>query len=375
MDSRGNNNQFRSVALIQRRDLTRFSSTVPAELRDDAVPPTERRRAPLRDAIPVEREEALRPREHVSAYLGESSVVSVSRRSERGLATGRDENEMPREGRLERRSRREERAPKRRSRFKLVMGKARERYDDYDDEYAEYDDYTDYEDDFDDYEDEYDDYETYDDDWSDDDSDLDDEPYESEIDLTIHHRRRRNRFDDAPQDDPDRNPYIYDYNGRRRGLADPQGRRSRSHATNGGIRAIPQAIGSAVVGIANHIPRGGVMFILVVAITVVMLFAPLRDLYVANRRLDTLQATYDALLAENDSIRSELESLQSREGIENEARARGYVEPGETKVVVNGLPEDESDPAADAVHDIELPDDRPWYIRTLDAVFGYEPEV
>ena len=243
--------------------------------------------------------------------------------------------------------------------------------DEYEDDYEDEFEYE-YEDEYqDDYEDEYDEpYEDAEDDW-------DDEPYESEIDLTIRHHRRHNRFDDVPQDDPDRNPYIYDYNGRQRGLADPHGRRSKSRRIGDGIRAIPRAIGSAAVGIASHLPRGGVMFVLIVALTVVMLFAPIRDLYIANRRLDTLQETYDALLAENDSIRSELESLQSREGIENEARARarGYVEPGETKVVVNGLPEDESDPAADAVHDIELPDNRPWYIRTLDAVFGYEPEV
>lgn len=465
MDSRGNNNQFRSVALIQRRDLARFNSAVSAELSDEATPPTERRRTPLRDAVPVERDESVwrretdrgerqvrgrgrrsfgrtplydgdrelsddPPREHVSAYPGESSVVGVSRRGERGLwvddgmdeETEREERASSRSRRDERRQRderpaREEHAPKRRSRFRLIMGKSREQYDsDYDDEYADYDNYPDAEDDYDnrdaarasrrnayaepdeydgyddydDYDEEeeddwgdagYDSYDEYDDyvegeaDWDDTEYDSDDEPYESDIDLTIHHHRRRNRFDDAPQADPGRDPYIYDYNGRQRGLADPQGRRSRSRPRVGRIRAIPTAIASSVVGIASHISRGGVMFVLIVTLTAVMLFAPLRDLYIANRRLDTLQATYDALLAENDTIRTELESLQSREGIENEARARGYVEPGETKVVVNGLPEDERDPAADAVHDIELPDDRPWYVRTLDAVFGYEPEA
>ena len=165
MNSRGNNNQFRSVALIQRGDLARFNSTVSAELQDETVPPTERRRTPLRDAASVEREEVswrrdtgrderqvrgrgrrpfgrttmrdddLEPpdrpqREHVSAYLDESSVVSVSRRSERGFWADRDEEESPHERRTSRRSRREEqsheerqtreeRTTKRRSRFRL----------------------------------------------------------------------------------------------------------------------------------------------------------------------------------------------------------------------------------------------------------------
>ncbi len=433
--------------------MSRFSAAVSAELTDDAVPATQRRRAPLRDAATIERDETSwrrgsdsddrgrgrgrrsrgrvsaveddrdaterRGREHVSAYLGESTVVGVTRRSERRGGFGQTDDYTRRDdrgrlrdeqrwdstdpddddGRLRSRDRGRadsdrvrDKKPRRKPRFKLIMGRARSQYDDsYEDEYGSYDDYDDepvdaYEDEapddgYDEY-DEFDDYGGYDDyddydDYEDlDDYDEDDEPYESEIDLTIHHRRRRNRFDDAPPKEPDRNPYIFDYNGRQRGMADPRGRRSRARRSNGGIRAVPRAIGSAVVGVASHIHRGGVMFVLGVALAVAVLFAPLRDLYIANRRLDTLQETYDALLAENDSIRAQLESLQTREGIENEARARGYVEPGETKVVVNGLPQsEEEDAATAAVHDIELPDNRPWYVRTLDSIFGYEPEA
>lgn len=424
--------------------MSRFSAAVSAELADDAVPATQRRRAPLRDAATVERDEASwrrgsdsddhgrgrgrrsrgrvstiedergvteqRGREHVSAYLDESTVVGVTRRSERRGGFGQTDDHVRHDdrgrlrdeqrwdstgpddddGRLRSRDRgradddrTRDKQPRRKSRFKLIMGRARSQYDDsYEDEYGSYDDYDDepdgaYEDEapdggYDGYDelDDYDDYEDLDD------YDEDDEPYEPEIDLTIHHRRRRNRFDDAPPKEPDRNPYIYDYNGRQRGMADPRGKRSRARRSNGGIRAVPRAIGSAVVGAASHIHKGGVMFVLVVALTIAVLFAPLRDLYIANRRLDTLQETYDALLAENDSIRAQLESLQTREGIENEARARGYVEPGETKVVVNGLPQsEEEDAAAAAVHDIELLDNRPWYVRTLDSIFGYEPEA
>ena len=115
------------------------------------------------------------------------------------------------------------------------------------------------------------------------------------------------------------------------------------------------------------------MLILAV-MTAFMLYAPARELYVANRRLDTLQATYEALLEENDTIRSDLELLQSREGIENEARARGYVVPGETKVIVEGLPEDDDQGALEYLEPIELPDTRPWYTKLLDQLFNYNPE-
>ena len=119
----------------------------------------------------------------------------------------------------------------------------------------------------------------------------------------------------------------------------------------------------------------GLSVVLVVAMVLGMLYAPARNLYVANRQLDELQATYDALMAENDAIRSELEALQTREGIENEARERGYVAEGETKVLVENLPE-ELVPHEDRValiSDAELPDTRPWYVVVLDRLFGYEP--
>ena len=139
------------------------------------------------------------------------------------------------------------------------------------------------------------------------------------------------------------------------------------------LREVPGAIGGAFLSLLGHVR--GLLVVAIAALLAWMLYAPARDLYVANRRLDELQATYDALLAENESIRSELESLQTREGIENEARARGYVLPGETKVVVEGLPEEHADDAAaEAVADIEIPDTRPWYTRMLDTAFGYEPE-
>ena len=76
---------------------------------------------------------------------------------------------------------------------------------------------------------------------------------------------------------------------------------------------------------------------------------------------------------ENDSIRGDLELLQSREGIENEARARGYVEAGETKVIVEGLPEEEEQEGVPVMTDVVVPDDRPWPQVLLDRLFGYTP--
>ena len=114
--------------------------------------------------------------------------------------------------------------------------------------------------------------------------------------------------------------------------------------------------------------------ILAIALMYAMLFAPVRDLYIARRQLSDLQVTYDALAAENEAIREEIEVLNSEEGVETEARERGYVAQGETKVVVEGLPElegQDEDPTS-MLAPAEVVDDRPWYIRFFDNIFGYK---
>jgi cell division protein FtsB len=152
------------------------------------------------------------------------------------------------------------------------------------------------------------------------------------------------------------------------------GSRSRRNAIRSGISAIPRGIASLIEGTLGH--TRGVTVLVVVALVVAMLYTPLCNLYAAHRRLGHLQATYDALLAENESINHDLEVLQSREGIENVARARGYVEAGETKVIVEGLADEgqQEDQALAAISDVEVPDERPWYIVALDTLFGYTAE-
>ena len=144
------------------------------------------------------------------------------------------------------------------------------------------------------------------------------------------------------------------------------------------VRAIPgafaSALGSGFGALGSH-PRS-VFVLVMMLLTVAMLFAPLRELYVANRKIDSLQATYDQLLEENDTIRHQLEMLQTQEGVEDEARTRGYVGPGETKVIVEGLDEPVGQAHAfDVLSEEEIPDTRPWYLKLLDEIFGYDPEA
>lgn len=112
-------------------------------------------------------------------------------------------------------------------------------------------------------------------------------------------------------------------------------------------------------------------FALAIALTYAMLFVPVRNLYIAHRQLEDLQATYEALEAENQAIRDEINYLQTDGGVETEARRRGYVEDGETKVVVEGLPETEDTDPTSALAPREVVDDRSWVVRFFDRVFGY----
>lgn len=103
----------------------------------------------------------------------------------------------------------------------------------------------------------------------------------------------------------------------------------------------------------------------VAAVVALALYEPARGLYSAWRTQGIREAQLEQLNESNEEYRSDIDRLQSREGIEEEARKRGYVTEGETSVIVEGLPEDDSSSADDAA-------ENPWYIGLLDTIFRYE---
>lgn len=96
-----------------------------------------------------------------------------------------------------------------------------------------------------------------------------------------------------------------------------------------------------------------------------LLYGPAATYYRAWRAGLDLQAQYDALAQSNDQIQQQNDALLTREGIEEEARRRGYVGAGETGVVVEGLPDDSAS-SSDATPEY------PWYVGVGDVIFGYE---
>lgn len=121
--------------------------------------------------------------------------------------------------------------------------------------------------------------------------------------------------------------------------------------------------GAALVSDASRL-RVPLIVAGVVLLVVVALYAPVQGLYCAWRDQGVRQATLDELNADIEEYQGDIDRLQSREGIEDEARRRGYVSTGETDVIVEGLPEAQDGEG-------EVAPERPWYVVVGDFIFQY----
>lgn len=123
---------------------------------------------------------------------------------------------------------------------------------------------------------------------------------------------------------------------------------------------------------------------IVVALALVSLYFPVRDLYVAKRSSDILAKQVEIREQYNDELQKSVDKLLSEEGIKDAASEDlGLVMPGETRIDVLGLDDDSDSPSAEkkssnakkasevAKEIEEVGKDAPWYIQTLDMLFGF----
>lgn len=133
----------------------------------------------------------------------------------------------------------------------------------------------------------------------------------------------------------------------------------------------------------THGPQRGLFIGIVVALVLVSLYFPVRDLYVAKRSSDILAKQVEIRQQYNDELQKSADKLLSEEGIKDAASEDlGLVMPGETKIDVLGL-DDDSDSssskkssnakkASEVAKEIEeVGKDAPWYIQALDMLFGF----
>lgn len=121
---------------------------------------------------------------------------------------------------------------------------------------------------------------------------------------------------------------------------------------------------------------------MVVALVLVSLYFPVRDLYVAKRSSDILAKQVEIRQQYNDEMKKDTDKWFSEEGIKDSARDLGVAMPGEKRIEVQGLDEDSDSSsskkssnaknASEVAKEIEeVGKDAPWYIKTLDMLFGF----
>lgn len=123
---------------------------------------------------------------------------------------------------------------------------------------------------------------------------------------------------------------------------------------------------------------------IVVTLALVSLYFPVRDLYVAKRSNDISAKQVEIREQYNDELQKSVDKLLSEEGIKDAASEDlGLVMPGETRIDVLGLDDDSDSSSAEkkssnakkasevAKEIEEVGKDAPWYIQTLDMLFGF----
>ena len=109
-----------------------------------------------------------------------------------------------------------------------------------------------------------------------------------------------------------------------------------------------------------------VIFLGVVIFLLVGLYLPIRGYYHAVREHDELLLNQQKLEEDQKRLESEVQGLQTKEGIIDEAHKQGLVSGGEESARVEGLDKKKDE------NTVQRPD-YPWYIKVGDFVFGFTP--
>ena len=109
-----------------------------------------------------------------------------------------------------------------------------------------------------------------------------------------------------------------------------------------------------------------VVFLGIVIFLLVGLYPPIRGYYHAVREHDELLLNQQKLEEDQKRLESEVQGLQTKEGIIDEAHKQGLVSGGEESARVEGLDKKKDE------NTVQRPD-YPWYIKVGDFVFGFTP--
>ena len=145
--------------------------------------------------------------------------------------------------------------------------------------------------------------------------------------------------------------------------------KNRSRATS--QHALSAQVGQLVGIISTILSRKIWVVCLVVVAIALGVVGPVHDFYVARRTGDVLEQKKAYIEEKNSELEAERDSLFTEEGVETQARKRGYVSLGEVGVNVEGLEQKEVE---DPSKPVEYPDSRSWFDKMLDTLFGFSPQ-
>ena len=135
--------------------------------------------------------------------------------------------------------------------------------------------------------------------------------------------------------------------------------------------ALSAQVGQLVGIISTILSRKIWVVCLVIAAIALGVLGPVHDFYVARRTGDVLEQKKAYIEEKNSELEAERDSLFTEEGVETQARKRGYVSLGEVGVNVEGLEQKEVE---DPSKPVEYPDSRSWFDKMLDTLFGFSPQ-
>ena len=150
-----------------------------------------------------------------------------------------------------------------------------------------------------------------------------------------------------------------------RGQSSERGQKSeRTNKPQFSVASLVELKDNALDFARNHTKL--VVFLGVVIFLLVGLYPPIRGYYHAVREHDELMLNQQKLEEDQKRLESEVQGLQTKEGIIDEAHKQGLVSGGEESARVEGLDKKKDE------NTVQRPD-YPWYIKVGDFVFGFTP--
>lgn len=156
-------------------------------------------------------------------------------------------------------------------------------------------------------------------------------------------------------------------NGQRtdRGQSSERGQKSeRTNKPQFSVASLVELKDNALDFARNHTKL--VVFLGVVIFLLVGLYPPIRGYYHAVREHDELLLNQQKLEEDQKRLESEVQGLQTKEGIIDEAHKQGLVSGDEESARVEGLDKKKDE------NTVQHPN-YPWYIKVGDFVFGFTP--